>query len=91
MVSSCIENKNSFFYHGRDKYKANLLVVPSDLVVVSRERRLLAHHVLSVLPSLHHRRETTRRKLKEDAAKIELLRSEKERLKATRGQLSSET
>ncbi|CAM9547761.1 unnamed protein product, partial [Hapterophycus canaliculatus] len=37
------------------------------------------------------RRETTRRKLEQDAAKVVLLRSEKERLKATRGKLSSET
>eukprot|EP00752_Nemacystus_decipiens_P002714 g2534.t1 len=37
------------------------------------------------------RREMTRRKLEEDEAKIELLRSEKHRIQATRGQLSSET
>lgn len=33
----------------------------------------------------------TRQKLEEGAAKVELLRAEKERLKVTRGQLSSET
>eukprot|EP00903_Cladosiphon_okamuranus_P012447 g11658.t1 len=37
------------------------------------------------------RREMTRRKLEEDAAKIELVWLEKERIKATRGQLSFET
>lgn len=52
---------------------------------------LLVRHALSVSPSFRYRREITRRKLEQDAAKIELLRSEKERIQATRGQLSSET
>lgn len=38
-----------------------------------------------------YRREATRKKLEEDAAKIELIQSEKERLKASRGKLTFET
>lgn len=45
----------------------------------------------ATLVLLTYRRETTRRKLAEDSAKIEFLRSEKERIQATRGQLYSET
>lgn len=75
--------------------RSALLVVLNDFFAPVNDDRgtamvmLLSRYLLGVKNL--HRREVTRRRLEEGAAKVQFLRSEKERLKTTRGKLSLET